>query len=137
MQLKRGHRLGTDWWSMKSTQSSGTRPVHQTVAPALEFKADGSAIAIEFTEQRLSAHAGTSTFWGWLRPLDWRGRLEEALPHAKPTSNKELQHGFALTTLCLESFWATKAALSLSVATYNLSVLFQRHLGWQKKVTIH
>jgi len=75
---------------MKSTQSPGTRPIHQSVAPALEFKADGSAIAIEFTEQRLSAHAGSATFWGWLRPLDWRSRLEESLPHPKPTSNNRL-----------------------------------------------
>jgi hypothetical protein len=50
---------------------------------------------------------------------------------------KELQSGFALGTLCLESFWATEAALSLAVLTFNLSVLFQRHLGWQTKVTIH
>ena len=50
---------------------------------------------------------------------------------------KELQQGFALTTLCLQSFWATEAALSLATLTYNLTVLFQRHLGWQKKVTIH
>jgi hypothetical protein len=50
---------------------------------------------------------------------------------------KELQSGFALGTLCLESFWATEAALSLAVLTYNLTVLFQRHLGWQTKVTIH
>jgi Transposase DDE domain group 1 len=50
---------------------------------------------------------------------------------------KELQSGFALGTLCLESFWATEAALCLAVLTYNLTVLFQRHLGWQTKVTIH
>jgi len=50
---------------------------------------------------------------------------------------KELQHGFALPTLCLRSFWATEAALSLATLTYNLTVLFQRHLGWQTKVTIH
>ena len=50
---------------------------------------------------------------------------------------KELQHGFALSTLCLESFWATEAALSLATLTYNLTVLFQRHLGWQTKVAIH
>lgn len=49
---------------------------------------------------------------------------------------KELQQGFALTTLCLQSFWATEAALSLATLTYNLTVLFQRHLGWQTKVTI-
>lgn len=50
---------------------------------------------------------------------------------------KELQGGFALPTLCLNSFWATEAALSLATLTYNLSVLFQRYLGWQTKVTIH
>lgn len=50
---------------------------------------------------------------------------------------KELQSGFALGTLCLDSFWATEAALSLATLTYNLTVLFQRHLGWQTKVTIH
>ncbi len=50
---------------------------------------------------------------------------------------KELCEGFALPTLCLEKFWATEAALSLATLTYNLSVLFQRHLGWQQKVTIH
>lgn len=50
---------------------------------------------------------------------------------------KELQTGFALRTLCLRSFWATEAALSLATITYNLSLLFQRHLGWQSKATIH
>ena len=50
---------------------------------------------------------------------------------------KELQQGFALTTLCLQSFWATEAALCLASLTHNLTALFQRHLGWQQKVTIH
>lgn len=50
---------------------------------------------------------------------------------------KELREGFALPTLCLEKFWASEAALSLATLTYNLSVLFQRHLGWRQKVTIH
>jgi hypothetical protein len=50
---------------------------------------------------------------------------------------KELQSGFGLPTLCLQSFWATEASLCLAALTYNLSVLFQRHLGWQQKVTIH
>ena len=49
---------------------------------------------------------------------------------------KELQAGFALPTLCLESFWASEAALSLACLTYNLIVLFERHLGWQQKVTL-
>ena len=49
---------------------------------------------------------------------------------------KELVHGFGLPKLCCQSFWATEAALSLVVLTYNLSVLFARHLGWLEKVTI-
>lgn len=49
---------------------------------------------------------------------------------------KELVHGFGLPKLCCKSFWATEAALSLAVLTYNLSVLFARHLGWLQKVTI-
>ena len=49
---------------------------------------------------------------------------------------KELVYGFALPKLCCKSFWATEAALSLAVLTYNLSVLFARHLGWLDKVTI-
>lgn len=42
---------------------------------------------------------------------------------------KEPQQGFALTTLCLQSFRATEAALSLATLTYNLTALFECHLG--------
>jgi hypothetical protein len=49
---------------------------------------------------------------------------------------KELDYGFGLPKLCCKNFWATEAALSLAVLTYNFSVLFARHLGWLDKVTI-
>jgi len=49
---------------------------------------------------------------------------------------EKLQQGFALPSLCLQSFWATEAALSLAALTYHLTVLFQRHPGWQEKVTV-
>src|SRR5947207_147918 len=75
---------------MKTTQSSGIRPVHQTVAQSLEFKTDDKAIAIQFTNQRLSPHAGSATFWGWLRTRDWIKQLAAALPHRLPTSNNNL-----------------------------------------------
>ena len=75
---------------MKTTQSPGTRPVHQTVAPAFEFRDGGRAISVGFTDQRLSPHAGTAAFWGWLRPLDWVRRLADALPHSMPASNNRL-----------------------------------------------
>ena len=48
---------------------------------------------------------------------------------------KELDGNFALPQLCLKKFWSTEAALSLAILSYNLSVLFQRHLGWRERVT--
>ena len=75
---------------MKPKQSLGTRPVHQTVAAAFEFKTAGQAMAIGFTDQRLSPHAGSAVFWGWLRGGDWRDTLRAALPHVLPLSNNHL-----------------------------------------------
>lgn len=75
---------------MKSTQSSGTRPDHQTVAGEFEIKSVGKSITIGFTDQRLSPQAGSAVFWGWLRRLDWRERLAAALPQRPPTSNNKL-----------------------------------------------
>jgi len=75
---------------MKTTQSSGTRPVHQTVAGGFNFKSGGKAIAVEFTDQRLSPHAGSATFWGWLHPSGWIKTLAAALPHPPSLSNNSL-----------------------------------------------
>ena len=75
---------------MKPKQSSDTRPVHQTVAPAFEFKSLGKSIAIGFTDQRLSPHAGSAIFWSWLRKGGWRSVLTQALPHVLPLSNNHL-----------------------------------------------
>lgn len=52
---------------MKTTQSSGTHPDHQTVADSFQFKINGKAMAISFTDQRLSPQAGSAVFWGWLK----------------------------------------------------------------------
>jgi hypothetical protein len=48
---------------------------------------------------------------------------------------KELDAHFALPHLCLKKFWSTEAALSLAVLAYNLTILFQRHLGWLDRVS--
>ena len=48
---------------------------------------------------------------------------------------KQLDMDFALDKLCLKKFFATEAAMNLAVVAYNLCVLFQRHLGWQDRVT--
>src|SRR5262245_36786522 len=75
---------------MKPKQSSGTRPVHQTVAGEFEFKTAGKSIAIGFTDQRLSAHAGSATFWSWLRGANWVQTLTKVLPQPLPRSNNHL-----------------------------------------------
>ncbi len=50
---------------------------------------------------------------------------------------KELDAGFALPQLILSKFWASEAALSLVVVSYNLVVLFEQKLGWQdNRVTV-
>lgn len=48
---------------------------------------------------------------------------------------RELDESFALPQISLKKFYATEAALSLAVLSYNLCVLFQRHLGWVQRVT--
>lgn len=48
---------------------------------------------------------------------------------------KELDAAFALPQISLKKFYATEAALGLAVVSYNLCVLFQRHLGWLERVT--
>src|SRR5690242_6152472 len=90
MQLKKSHRSGTDCWRMKHNQSLGTSQVHQTVAGEFEVKTSGKSIAIGFTDQRLSPHAGSATFWSWLRGVDWTNTLGTVLPHALPLSNNHL-----------------------------------------------
>jgi hypothetical protein len=75
---------------MKRNQSSSTRPGHQTVAEAFEIKTADKAIAIQFTNQRLSPNAGSAAFWGWLHGRDWIKRLAEVLPHPLPNSNNNL-----------------------------------------------
>ena len=48
---------------------------------------------------------------------------------------KQLDMDFALPKWCLAKFWATEAALSSAVLSYNLTQIFQRHLGWLQRVT--
>ena len=48
---------------------------------------------------------------------------------------RELDECFALPQICLKKFYATEAAMSLAVLSYNLCVLFQLHAGWMDKVT--
>jgi hypothetical protein len=90
---------------MKTTQSSGIRPVHQTVAGNIQFQTGGQSIEIGFTDQRLSPHAGTASFWAFLRQSGWIALLERCLPHPLPKSNNALTPvskvlGFVQGLLC-------------------------------------
>lgn len=76
---------------MKTLQSPDKSPLHQTVAEGFEFKAGGKSIAVTFTEQQLSAHAGSSVFWAWLHGSDWGRMLAERLPHPPAKSNNHLR----------------------------------------------
>ena len=78
----------------KTDQSVGPSPTHQTVAPKIQFQSANKSIQIEFTDQKLSPHAGTATFWSYLHGSGWIGLLEKCLPHPLPKSNN------CLTPLC-------------------------------------
>jgi len=89
----------------KSDQSAGTRPAHQTVASKIQFQSADKSIQIEFTDQKLSPHAGTATFWSFVHGSGWMALLEKCLPHPLPKSNNCLQPlckglGFIQGLLC-------------------------------------
>jgi hypothetical protein len=75
---------------MKTQQSVGDSPVHQTVAEKIKFQSAGQSIQIEFTDQQLSPHAGTATFWSFVHGSGWPARVAQCLPHLMPTSNHAL-----------------------------------------------
>tara|TARA_B100001971_G_C18201714_1_gene545039 strand:+ start:137 stop:1495 length:1359 start_codon:yes stop_codon:yes gene_type:complete len=49
---------------------------------------------------------------------------------------REIGSQFGIRGLCCKRFWATEAAHHLAIAAYNLCVLFQRELGFSRKVEL-
>ena len=89
----------------KTDQSAGTRPTHQTVAPKIQFESANKSIQIEFTDQKLSPHAGTAIFWSFLHGSGWIALLGKCLPHPLPKSNNHIRPlckalGFVQGLLC-------------------------------------
>jgi hypothetical protein len=89
----------------KTQQSAGTSPTHQTVASKIQFQSANKSIQIEFTEQKLSPHAGTATFWSYLWGSGWIELLRQSLPHPQPKSNNHIKPlckglGFIQGLLC-------------------------------------
>jgi len=66
---------------LKTTQSSGLGPVHQTVDGDIKFQSAGQSIQIGFTDQPLSPRAVTATVWAFLRQSGWIELLTQHLPH--------------------------------------------------------
>jgi hypothetical protein len=66
---------------------SHTASTHQTVTEAIKLKTGKKTITIGTTEQKLSAHAGQTTFWGFLHLAKFRAVLSAALPHARTSPN--------------------------------------------------
>lgn len=60
------------------------------MARRIQFQSANKSIQIEFTDQQLSPHAGTATFWSFLHGSAWIALLEQCLPHALPKSNNHL-----------------------------------------------
>ena len=72
----------------------------------------------------LPRHVGALRVW---RQYNGRAGSENVI--------RELDECFALPQLSLKKFYATEAALSLAILSYNLCILFQTHLGWLDRVT--
>lgn len=90
---------------MKNDRSAPQGAIHQTVADKIEFEIAGQSIQIEFTDQKLSPHAGTATFWSFLHRSGWRELIAKSLPHPPPRSNNALSPlskalGFVQGLLC-------------------------------------
>ena len=100
---------------MKKNQSKDESPLHQTVAEQIEFECGGKSIAVGFTEQKLSAHAGSATFWGWLHSTDWKRMLQVQLPHRQPTSNNHLTPVEKALAYLLEAARQARDSLSAAV----------------------
>ncbi|MGH8017136.1 MAG: transposase [Opitutaceae bacterium] len=75
---------------MKKNQFRAQSALHQTVAGKIGFESAGQSIQIEFTDQQLSPHAGTATFWAFLHQSGWRELVGKCLPHPRPTSPNAL-----------------------------------------------
>jgi hypothetical protein len=70
-----------------SQQESHSASAHQTVTEAIKLKTGKKTITITTTDQKLSAHAGQTTFWGFLHLRKFREALEAALPHVRTSPN--------------------------------------------------
>ena len=143
--VKRLIRHERNW---QATEVEGTE-VAETMHPELHWKQPRRVLLIRHRVAEKKRAGGK-----WL--LECPGYLFPALVTNRPASVlpiavwreyngragcenviQEWDSGFGLPQLIGRKFGATEAALSLAVLSYNRTVLFQRHLGWLEKVTVH
>ena len=71
-----------------STDVSGSGTA---TSPSITFKAGTRECKIRFSDQKLTAHAGTAGFWAWLWSTPLIPLISGILPHPKPRSNNNIQ----------------------------------------------
>lgn len=64
-----------------------TARAHQTVTEVFNVPFGRKSIQIRPTRQRLSGHAGQSTFWAFLHRMKFRKVLSKSLPHIRTSPN--------------------------------------------------
>ena len=96
MQLEKGRRLGVVDCVKQTQPQSHSASTHQTVTGAIKLKTGKKTITISTTEQKLSAQAGQTTFWGFLHLRKFRAALAGALLHVRTSPNALDATGIAL-----------------------------------------
>lgn len=75
-------------------------------APSITLKAGTREWKIGFSDQKLTAHAGTAGFRAWLWSTPLIALITELLPHAKPRSNNNIQPRTKFLALCSRGCFA-------------------------------
>lgn len=90
---------------VKTKHMPSHKTVHPKVVPDLKLNNGRESIEIGFTDDKLSPHAGSASFWSFLRPSGFIELLRSVLPHALPVSNNHISPldkalGFIQGLLC-------------------------------------
>ena len=75
---------------VKTKQQPDQKTVHPQVNSTMMLNNGRESIEIGFSDEKLSPHAGSATFWSFLRPSGFIEKLRERLPHQQPASNNHL-----------------------------------------------
>ena len=94
---------------MKTSQrKSHSAHAHQTVTKTIKLKIGKKTIRILPSRQKLSAHAGQTTFWGFLHLRKMRPLLAGLLPHrpTSPNASKPVEIALGFIAGILAGCWS-------------------------------